>query len=419
MIIEKESKNTKKIVIVGGGFGGIYTIKNLHKIFHNKNEISITLINKNNYFLFTPLLHEIATGNINPENVIEPIRKVLGCCVDSLVSGRVIKVDNINKFVITTEGQVPFDYLVLAHGAETNFYNIKGAKENSFTLKSLSDAIKIKNRCIDLIEEASKIKDREERKNKLRFVVVGGGPTGVELVSEMQEFLKNTFSKYYPKDLIEDISIILVHNGGEVLPQFTRILREKSLKILNKKGIKVLLNTKATEVFDDKIQFENGEYLQSQNIIWVAGIKPSSIDFEKDAIKDEAGRLVVNKFLELVDYPNIFCLGDSACFRQGENALPALAQVAVKQAKVVAYNIKQKINNKEPRAFVYKSSGALLSLGKWNAIGEVMSFVLEGKFAWWAWRTVYLSKMISWQKKIRVVVDWTINTFSARDISKL
>ncbi len=419
MIDEKENKKTKKVVIVGAGFGGIYTLRGLHKEFHKNNKINVTLINENNYFLFTPLLHEIATGNINPENAIEPIRKVLGCCVNNLVSGKVIKVDNVNNFVITTEGKIPFDYLVLAHGAETNFYNIKGAKENCFTLKSLNDAIKIKNRCIDLIDEASKIKDSEERKNKLRFVVVGGGPTGVELVSEMQEFLKNTFSKYYPKDLIEDISVILVHNGSEVLPQFPKILREKSLRILNKKGIKVLLNTKVTEVFDDKIQFENGECLQSQNIIWVAGIKPSSIDFEKDATKDEVGRLVVNEFLELVDYPNIFCLGDSACFRQGENALPALAQVAVKQAKVVASNIKKKINDQKPKTFVYKSSGTLLSLGKWNAVGEVMSFVLEGKFAWWVWRTVYLSKMISWQKKIRVVVDWTINAFSARDISKL
>jgi NADH:ubiquinone reductase (H+-translocating) len=412
-------RNIKKIVIVGGGFGGIYTLKNLHKIFHNKNEISITLINENNYFLFTPLLHEIATGNINPENAIEPIRKVLGCCVSSLVSGKVTKVDNINNFVITTEGQVSFDYLVLAHGAETNFYNIKGAKENSFTLKSLNDAIKIKNRCIELIEEASKIKDREERKNKLRFVVVGGGPTGVELVSEMQEFLKNTFSKYYPKDLIEDISIILVHNGSEVLPQFPKKIREKSLGILNKKGIKVLLNAKVIEVSHNRINFENGEYLLSQNIVWVAGVKPSDIDFEKRVTKDEAGRLVVNKYLELLDCPNIFCLGDGASFKQGENILPALAQVAVKQAKVVARNIKQKINHQEPKAFVYKSSGVLLSLGKWNAIGEIANFVLEGRFAWWVWRTVYLSKMISWQKKIRVVVDWTINAFSARDISKL
>lgn len=415
-----ENTNIRRIVIVGGGFGGIYTLKNLHKIFHNKNEIKVTLVNENNYFLFTPLLHEIATGNINPENAIEPIQKVLGCCIDNLVVGKVLRIDNKNKKIETTEGMLDYDYLVLAPGAETNFYDIQGAEKYSYILKNLNDAIEIKNNFIDTLQLASKMDASEERRNLLRFVVVGGGPTGVEMVSEMQEFLKGTFSKYYNKELINDVSVILVHSGEELLPQFPKSLRGRALRILKRKGIEVRLNTKVVEVFEDGIKFVSREELKTKNVIWVTGIKPTNLIFEEETLKDENGRIVVNKFLQTKNYSEIFAIGDVASFylENGEK-LPALAQVAVKQSNIVAQNIKKIIYQEDLMEYKHRSPGVLVSLGKWNALGEIYKFVIEGKFAWWLWRTVYLFKLISWQKKLKVVTDWTINIFSARDISRL
>lgn len=411
--------NPIRIVIVGGGFGGIQTLKNLHQILHGDQRVEISLINEQNYFLFTPLLHEVATGGINPENIIEPIRNILGCCVDSFYLGKAESINLINQNVKIGNRELPYDYLVLAPGAETNFYGITGVREHCFTLKSLEDAIKIKNHCIDRLERVSCIEDREKRKNLLRFVVVGGGATGVELAAELQEFLKETFSGYYAPEIIEDVSVILVERGGELLAPFGKKTREKSLKFLEKKGVKVMLNTKVKEVTASEITFDSGETLFSESIIWVAGIKPADLRFDQPVLKDSAGRIIVDEYLQLVNHKGVFALGDIASFKQKDAVLPALAQVATKESKTVANNIKLLINEKNLQAFSYKHSGYLLSLGRWMAVGEIKNFNFSGRFTWWIWRTVYLSKLPSFRKKIEVVFDWTMNIFSPRDISKI
>lgn len=409
-----------RIVIVGAGFGGIYALKRFHELFHANKNIQVTLVNEKNYFLFTPLLHEIATGGINPQNAIEPIRKVLGCCLHTLCLGKATKIDLSKSMLETTAGNLPYDYLVLAPGAETNFYDIPGARDYSFSLKSLDDAIKIKNHCIALIEQASHISDSGRRKNVLRFVVVGGGPTGVELVAELQEFLKCTFSRYYSRDVIDDISIILVQKASELLSQFSKPLRVKSLEILKKKGINVRLETSVIRVSKDEIELENGETLGTKTVLWVAGIQPTTIPFTEIAEQDKNGRLKVNQYLQLEKHPEVYAIGDIALVKSENNApLPALAQVAVQEARVAVDNIKRQINKQILKPFVYRSSGTLVSIGQWMAVGEISRFVLWGHLTWWLWRTTYLSKLISWQKKVKVAIDWTINAFSARDISRL
>ncbi|KKS23884.1 MAG: NADH dehydrogenase [Candidatus Nomurabacteria bacterium GW2011_GWC2_41_8] len=230
-----------KILIIGNGFGGVYALKNLHKFFHNDKKIELALVGEKNYFLFTPLLHEVATGGINPGNIIEPIRKVLGCCLDKFYLGKA-EIINFDSHTVQVENAlISYDYLVLAPGAETNFYNIPGAEEYSFPLKSIADAIKIKNRCIMVMERASHVENRIKRKNMLRFVVVGGGPTGVELAAELEELIKETFSSYYPEEIMEDTSIVLIQKSPELVPAFGEKIRKKSLEILRKKGIEVML----------------------------------------------------------------------------------------------------------------------------------------------------------------------------------
>lgn len=413
-----------KIIIVGNGFGGTYTLKNLHKFFCGDTNVEIILIGEKNYFLFTPLLHEVATGGINPENIVESIRKVLGCCLSEFYLGRAEEINLDAQTVKTGPHTLAYDFLVLAPGAETNFYDIPGAKENTFTLKSLEDAIKIKNHIIAKVEEATHMKDRERRKAALNFMVVGGGPTGVELAAELEELIKDTFSRYYEKDLINDTSVILVQKGPELLPQFGKKIRQKSLEFLTKKAIKILLDTEVKEVgpayallSGKKIQ----KKIQTETIIWVAGVKPVEIKFNKAVLK-EKGRLVVNLNLQLENHPEVFALGDVAAFRTEKgNILPMLAQVASKEGEAAAKNIYLLSKNKKPqelRKFKYRHTGDLISLGEWMAIGQIANFTFWGRFTWWLWRTVYLSKLISFRKRMKVAFDWTVHIFSARDISE-
>lgn len=409
-----------KILIVGGGFGGVYSLKNLHKIFCNDSGVSISLIAEKNYFLFTPLLHEVATGSINPENIVEPIRKVLGCCLDSFHLGRADKISLERRTVETAGKEISYDYLILAPGAQTNFYGIPGAEKYSFALKSLQDAIKIKNQCIRQMELALHIKDRAERKKKLAFVIVGGGSTGVEMTAELEEFIKETFSHYYPAEVIEDVSVTLIQKGPELMPQFGQKLRDKSLNVLQKKGVSVLLNTEVKEVSPSQISLSHGKNIDTETVIWVAGIKPADLQFEKTIPRSASGQIIVNEYLQLTDHREVFVIGDVAFAKSmsGNTPLPALAQVATKQAAAVAKNIKLLIKNRELKPFTYRSSGTLISLGQWMAAGQIFNFTFSGHIAWFIWRTVYLFKLISWEKKVKVAIDWTTNLFLPRDISE-
>lgn len=408
-----------KILIAGNGFGGVYTLKRLHKFFHKNPQVELSLVGEKNYFLFTPLLHEVATGSISPENIIEPIRKVLKCCLKQFYSGKIEIVNTNTKTVKVGNIFIPYDYLILAPGAETNFYNVPGAEKYSFTLKSIDDAIKIKNNCIAVMDRASHIEDKVLREQMLKFVVVGGGPTGVELAAELQELVKESFKRYYPKEIIKDTSVVLIQKGPELLSQFGEKVRIKSLEVLRKKGVKVLLKTRVKEVTESYVELEDNTKIMTNTTIWVGGVKPIDLNFDLPVVKSSDGRLVVNKYLEIKNYKNIFAIGDVAAFEEKGSFLPMLAQVAEKEARALAKNIKLLIGGKKPKPFSYHNTGNLVSLGQWMAIGEISNFVFWGHITWWIWRTVYLSKLLSWEKKMEVVFDWTINLFSARDISQL
>ena len=409
-----------KILIIGSGFGGVYTLKNLHKIFHKNKNIEISMIGEKNYFLFTPLLHEVATGGINAGNIIEPIRTILGCCLKNFYLGKAELINTTNKTVGFRGIELSYDYLVLAPGAQTNFYNTKGAAENSFSLKSLEDAINIKNQCLIKMECALHAKDKIEQKRKLSFVIVGGGPTGVELAAEIQELITENFSHYYSKELISESSVILIQKASELTPQFGAKMRQKSLEVLRQKGVKVILNTEVKEIGADFVKLGDDTEIPTETVIWVAGIKPNALNFDKQVEQSPLGHLIINEYLQLKDNSEIFAIGDIALLKdkKTDKYFPALAQVAEKQALYAANNIEKLIRNKALMPFNYKSSGTLVSLGEWMAVGEVSGFTFSGRIAWWFWRTVYLFKLISLRKKFRVAFDWTINLFYPRDISQ-
>jgi NADH dehydrogenase len=409
-----------RIVIAGAGFGGVYTFKKLHSFFHGNPNIKLILINSRNYFLFTPLLHEVATGGVSRENIVEPLRRVLGCCLSEFHLAEVKTIELEKKRVLTTRGECAYDYLVLALGATTNFFGTPGAEQHAFTLKTLEDAVRLKNHFIKKFEQASAAPDKETCETALSFVVVGGGPTGVELAAEMAELFYDTFERSYNhQSFCQNARITLVQSDSELLPNFSKNMREKSLEVLRRKKVAVRLGCAVKSIDASGVALVNGEFLPAETVVWTAGVRPSPLAFDRDVERTASGRIIVNEYLQMKNAPEVFILGDMAGFLANGRELPPLAQVAHKESATVAANIRNIMLGVPLIPFSYKHTGDLISLGQWVAVGQIRNVFFWGRLAWWLWRTVYLSKLISWPKKIKVAADWFINLFLPRDISEL
>lgn len=413
-----EKKKTK-IVILGGGFGGLYTYKSLCKQF-TPDEVDITIVNKTNYFLFTPLLHEVATGSVSHHQVVESIRQVIYKNHTTLHVAEVLSVDLDKKIVKTSIDELSYDIIVVALGATTNFFNSPGAEENCLVLKDLHDALKLRTMLIESFEKASEMPNPEDRKKELSFAIVGGGATGVELVSEMSELFLDTFSKYYKNSINpEDISLYLVNRDPEILMPFHPSLRKIALDVLQKEGINVMLNTGVKEVKKDSIILMDDKALPVSHVIWTAGVKPNPPMFNHPVALDKGGRITVNPFLQIPDHPDVFVIGDMASLiGPDERPLPMLAQVAVRQGEYVGMNIKRAVMGKSLMPFSFKSQGELVSLGQHHAVANIFGFKFSGFIAWFIWRTIYLFKFLSSSKKFKIAMDWTVNMFYPRDITK-
>lgn len=410
-----------RILILGAGFGGVYAYKHLHKIFHGNKDVEIAIVSEYNYFLFTPFLHEVATGGISPEHTVEPLRRLFPCCELKIHLTQVVRMMPQQKIVFTARGPLKYDYCIVALGATTNYFGIRGAQQHTFGLKTLDDAIRLKRHCIRLLERAALCEDEVERKKLLRFCIVGGGPTGVELAAELSEFIHDTLEKLYRKcRLSEDAEIILLHRDAELIPQFDVQFRRAALRILRSKRVSVRLTMAVAEVGSDHILLASGEKIDTSTTIWVAGVAPYEVDPESGLTCDAFGRMTVRPTLQHEKFDSVFALGDCACFTNLKESkpLPALAQVAVRQAPIVAWNIYRHMRMLPLKTFRYKNLGMLISLGRWMAFAQIGPFCFSGPLAWWLWRTIYLGKIVSMEKRIRVAIDWTFDAFTPRDISE-
>lgn len=410
------------VVIVGAGFGGVYTARHLVP-YVKKGLVDVTIINKTNYFLFTPLLHEVATGGLSGRSVTEPIRHIFAGTGVAFQQGIVESVNPKECTLVVDGKNISYDYAVIGTGAVTNFYGIPGAAEHSLVLKDLSDAIEMRERIIDAVEDTSCIENAEQRKKDLSFVVVGGGATGVEVVAEIAEFLDTLFDQYFKKVSNiqkEDISVHLVHTASDVLGMLHQSLRVKSMERLKKLGINLHMNVTVTEVTSRAVEFSDGNSIDTHFVFWAGGVIPSLPKFVSYEPTLVCGRLATDAFLRLKGDAHVFVLGDTAQVdtREGKG-YPALAQVASKQGRVVAHNIIALINRKPLKEFSYHLKGVLVSLGQWYAVGQIYGFTLSGRFMWWIWRTVYLFNFHSWSKRFKIAFEWTEALFSPRDITKL
>lgn len=407
----------KHVVVLGAGFGGLKTFLQLTK--KTTDDFRVTLVDDNNFFQFSSLLHEVATGSLFPENITLPLRPLIRPPHD-FIRGKVLSLDFDNKKVEIDSGAIDYDYLVLALGAETNYFDIPGAKEYSFALKNMSDAVRLKNHLIDTFESATKAKDDVEAQKLLSFVIVGGGPTGVELAAEMSDFFTKTLVPAYCGFIKARPKITIVQRDSHIIHQFSEGLRRRVARVLTKKGVEIILDTAVSAVKNDRVIFDGGQELPTQTVVWVAGVKASTVSTQPELAR-EKGRLVVNEFFQPSDFPEVFVMGDLAGMKDPQTGLPLpmTAQVADRQAPVVAKNICRIIAGQKPKPFTYKHMGDLISVGTWQAAGEIFGLHLAGRLTWLLWRAVYWSKMPTTSKKLQILLDWTIDLFRPRDISRL
>ncbi len=414
-------RRNKRIVILGGGFGGVYAAIHLEKLLTRQSAVEICLVSRDNYFLFTPMLHEIAASDLEITNIVNPLRKLLRK-VDVLV-GDVNQIDLRNKRVLISRGcrkplqKLDYDHLVIALGSTTNFYDLPGLAELAVPMKSLRDAIQLRGQILRYLEEANSEGDPAERQSSLSFVVAGGGFAGVETVAALNDFVREAL-RFYP-NLCEDmLRVILVHSGPGILPELGESLGRYTAKVLCERGVEVRLNTRVKSVTEDKVLLTDGVSIPSRTLVWTAGTVPSPIISSLPCAK-ERGRLLVNQFLGVPDWPNVWAVGDCAFVPDSRNpgkSHPPTAQHAIREGEVVAQNIAAVILGRPLKSFSFRTIGLLASIGRRMGVARIFGFNFSGFFAWWMWRTVYLSKLPGLDKKVRVAFDWTLDLLFPKDV---
>ena len=411
----------KRIVILGGGFGGVYSAIHLERLLARERAMEICLVSRDNFFLFTPMLHEIAASDLEITNIVNPLRKMLRK-VEVLV-GDVDQIDLPNKRVLVSHGyrnhslQIDYDHLVIALGSITNFYDIPGLANLALPMKSLRDAVQLRAQIIRHLEEANSETDAANRQSFLTFIVAGGGFAGVETVAALNDFVREALP-FYPNLNKNMLRVILVHSGSAILPELGENLGRYAQKVLAQRGVRILVNTRVKSVTENKVLLAYRVPIPCSTVVWTAGTVPSPLIAPLPCRK-ERDRIVVNHFLQVADWPDVWAVGDCAFvpdMKNPGNGHPPTAQHAIRQGKVVAENITAALLAHPLKVFSFKTIGVLASIGRRTAVARIFGFNFSGFFAWWMWRTIYLSKLPGLDKKVRVAFDWTLDLLFPKDL---
>ena len=394
-----------KVLILGGGFGGVYTALELEKRLGKESDVEITLVNRDNFFLFTPMLHEVAASDLDITTIVNPIRKLLKRT--NFFDGEINAIDLNDKQVTVSHGigashahELSYDHLVIALGSVTNFYNIPGLEERALTMKSLADAVYLRNQLIEHLEEADYECSTIPPEQLLTFVVAGGGFAGVETVAAINDFLRDAL-KFYPNLSETMLRIVLVEHGSTILPELGPELGQYAQKKLMARKVEFRLGAKVTGASESGVQLSDGTVFPARTLIWTAGTAPCPLLELVDCKKDR-GRIAVNEFLEVSGYPGVWALGDCASIpdKKTGRPYPPTAQHALRQGKVLGRNIAATIEGKTKTPFVFKTIGQLAAIGRRTGVAKILGFKFSGFIAWWLWRTIYLTKLPRLEKKL-------------------
>ena len=408
----------KRILILGGGFGGLTVAMELEKKFAQDPSVEITLINRENFFLFTPMLHEVATSDLDLTTIVNPARTMLRRV--HFLAGEVDQISIEKRRVVVSHGfdhhhhTLEFDFLVLSLGSVTNLYGIPGLREYALTMKTLGDAMRLRNHLIAHMEEAESDCCRV-KEPLLTFVVAGGGFAGVETVAGINDFVRGALRSY--PNLTEDmLRIVLVHSGPVILRELDEKLGAYAQRKLARRKVEVRLNTKVEGFSGQALRLSDGTTIDTNTLVWTAGTSPNPL-LETIPCAKEHGRLLVTESLELQAWPGVWALGDCSAIpdqRRG-GFHPPTAQHALRQGKIVAHNVVAAVRGSQRKRFDFSTIAQLAAIGRRAGVASTLGINFSGFIAWWLWRTIYLSKLPRFEKKLRVALDWTLDLIFSKD----
>jgi NADH dehydrogenase len=414
---------TTRVVIAGGGFAGLYAAMHFDKRLARRADVEVTLISRENFILFTPLLHEVAAGDLYPGDIVNPLRRILRHVkfIDADVRAIDLNARCIRCIasVADRELEFEFDHLLLTLGSETNFFNMDGVRDWSVTMKSLSDAALLRNRMVALLEEASLETDEAARRQLLTFVTAGGGFSGTETIGAVNDFVRETM-RYYPQLNEELIRVVVVHPGNFILPELGEELGRYAEHKLRERKVEVIKGPRVANYDGVVVTLSDGTSIPAATLIWTAGVKPSPVIAQLPCEK-ERGRLLVSEYMAVTGVPGLWAAGDCAAvpIPDTENFHPPTAQHGLREGVTVAKNIEAMILDRSLKPFRFKMLGQLASIGHHTGVAMVFGIKFSGFIAWWFWRSVYLMKLPRLAKKLRVMVSWTLDLFFGQEIEQM
>ncbi len=413
-----ESSTKKRIVVIGGGFAGLNFVKRI-----DKEKYEVVLIDRNNFHSFPPLFYQVASAGIDASGICFPLRREIRKYTHAenvtfnMTRARVIDTDN--HTVTTDEEIIKYDKLIIAAGTTNNFFNMPELRDTVYTLKSISEAIRCRNDIMDRLERACMEKDPERRRKMLSFVVIGGGPTGVEVAGALGEMKRYVLPREYRQIPQDEISITIVEGTDRLLRTMTEKSSAEAAEYLDSLMVKVKLGHNMKEYRDDEVVLDNGEILPAAMLIWTAGVKGVDFEFANDKIKPGRGnRIEVDQFCRVKGVQDVYALGDIALMvTEGYPAgHPQLAQVAIQQAIMVARDINR---GKVTEGFTYKDKGTMATVGRNRAVVDLKHFHFKGFFAWITWMVVHLMSLLGMRNKVSVFIDWVWDYFTYSSSTRL
>jgi NADH dehydrogenase len=407
-----------KILIIGGGFGGLSVARELARALRGTEDVGVALVDRMNYTTFWPMVPSVIPSNAEMRHVAHSLRRILKPLGVEYFQGEVTGADFEARRVKTTEHDFPYDYLVLAPGSRTTYFGTPGAEENAMDVKGLRDALRVRNHVIDRFEEAEHL-DEEHPEDLLTFVVVGGGPTGVEAAADIHDLIFDVLEDDYPNVDFGRVRVVLVNAGDQILKGLDSSLVNAASRRLASQRIEVINNAKVEEVGPDAVAISDGRTIPTQTTVWAAGIEPPPLVANLDVQKDHRGRILIDQYLRVKDRPRVYAVGDSTSIQYDGPPVPALAQAAEQEGKRTASNLVAEIKNEAPTAFRYRPVGQLVDLGAGSALVDILGVNLSGLLGAYIWKVVYLYELGYDLNRAHVLADWTIDLFSRPDPSKL
>ncbi len=401
-----------RIIIIGGGFGGLELAKGLRGA-----KAQVVLFDKYNHHTFQPLLYQVATSGLETSSIVAPFRRLFGSQADFYFRlAEVIHVRPDENYIETSIGGVKYDYLVIASGAVTNFYGMKDLEKNASAMKTIVDATKLRNKIIRQMEYALLTEDDEAMNSFMDFVIVGGGPTGVELAGALSELKKNVFPKDYKELDMREMDIHLIEASPRLLNGMSEQASAKALEFLTKMGVRVRVNTAVKSYDGYEVSLSTGEKLISRSLVWAAGVRGNPVAGFLPGTINKGNRLLVDRFSRVKGYDNIFAIGDVALMKGDEhfpNGHPQMAPPAQQQGRLLAKNIKNLIVQKPLRPFSYFDKGSMATIGRNKAVVDLKGGVrFQGLFAWYVWMFVHLMSLVGFRNKVFTFLSWMWNYFS-------